>query len=480
MIIDEVLDCLIQGVLDDGGEVFAFNGTTKFNVVSAGDGKITIDSPDQEFNVGDKMSIIYVPKYSSAYCDMPLDTDGDGVIDLVDLDADGDGVIDERKPFDPSHVVTDILTSPLDPSNVVIEISPLQPSLMRAREWGKPLIVDRYFPLYMTESEALAASPLAVPDAHSHTLSSHDELGDNWTYWMPLGVNQWHGDYFTCPPDAPLLISVNAVNTYDFEYVDRVSGEGVFASIIPYNYVSQRLGIDLDDNGTFEGQVDYSLNRTLNIDDVLDNDGNIVTAGDFRFAHYDTVPKQAWRFEITEKSSSEDTLPVGHSFREGNYALKISTYTKYDIGTNDAEKHTLSKLAFYSELSNGSNASFSATTACCVVYNKTRPDGTDYWEKVLPLEVSSDGYLVFDDDLFNVGDKIYIVEDYVPNEPALIDVTVINPTDAVTNVEARLADIEPLQASRVEAQIAPTPMIPSLVEAGIFQLDQELTWTQFS
>lgn len=478
MIIDDVTDCLIQQVLDSGGKVYAFNGTSRFNVVSAGNAKITIDSPNQEFNVGDKLSFIYVPKYSSPYCNDYADTDGDGIIDLVDLDADGDGVIDPRRPLQPSVVVSDIIFAPDAPSLVIIDVSPIEPSIVRSREYGDALVVDGYYPLYLTEAEALDASPMATPEAHPHELSSHDEHDDIHTYYMPLGVNQWHGNYTNCLPDAPTILLASSVETYDFEYVDRVSRNGMFASIIPFNYENRLLGVDMDENGTYETIENYSLESMFNSSDVFNESGQLLTNGDFKWSHYSTLPRQAWTFEVIQRQESEEKLPDGHSFQMGNYVYHIRTYTKFSPETEDAEKHTQSWATYHSRLTNGNNAEFSAVSGGVVVYNQPNESGGDYWAKKAPLEINSEGYIVMDDDDFSVGDRFYIIEQFVPLAPSSVEAEGEKMPNPVLDVEAEEYKVIPNAVLIVNAGKLAIPIAPS-VDANIYLEEQEILWSQF-
>lgn len=479
MIIDAITDDIIQRTLDEGGKVYAFNSTDRFEVVSAGNGKITINSGQYEFAVGDKISLIYEPKYTHAWCDEYSDLDGDGIIDLVDFDKDGDGVVDPTKPVDPTFVITQIMLEPNAPSLVTLEMSASDPKFVRSRLWGYPVVVDGWYPLYMTEAEALYASPMAEPDAHPHELSSHDELGDVWQYWMPLGVNQWHGNYSNCPPMEPDLNYADSVETYDFEYVDRVAGAGLFASIIPYDYRDRILGIDRDENGTYESQVDYRLEQIVNVQDVLDEFGQVVERGDLSSANYITTPQQAWLYEITQKDTSENVLPDVHSFRENNHVYYASTFTKFDLGTEESDLHTASKYSYFSKLANGSNAQFNMNTGAVIWYLHINDDGTDEWKKVVPLEINADGFFVLDDDIFSVGKRVYIVEDYPPEQPSTIRVTVTHACASPSNVQAERLPERPEEVNWITAGLMPVPNTPSLVEVSFFTSNQEIVWDQF-
>lgn len=469
MIVDEVTNCLIQGTIDDGGKVYVFNQSEKFEVVSANNGQITINSGSYEFQVGDKLSFIYEPKYSAPYCEEYTDTDGDGIIDIVDLDADGDGVIDPRLPLSPSHVVTELLLAPDAPSLVTIVTSPLTPSVVRSRVYGEALIVDGYYPVYVTVEEALLGSPLATPSADEVTIG-------NDVYYMPDGVDKWMGDYFTCPPKTPTNCIASVTNTYDFEYVDRVIANRIFSSIVPYDYREQLIGIDTDENGSFDTTATYSLVNSYNIFDEFDSDGNLLSAGDTKYSHYDTNPKQSWIFVVTEKNTSENVLPSGHSFALGNHVLYPRTFTKFDASTDDSRDHTRSIFKYYSQLANGNNANLTASSSASIIYHNYE---TDDWVKVEILEINAAGYIVLDEDIFDVADKFYIYVESFPNAPSNVSVSVGNVPTAPSNVFASKANILPDAPSNVQILQLTAPLIPDPVEADLYIQQQSIIWQQF-
>lgn len=476
MIVDDITDLIIQRTLNEGGKVYAFNQTDKFEVVSAGNREVTINSGQYEFAVGDKISFIYEPKYSHAWCEGYADLDGDGIIDLVDFDKDGDGERDPYVPFAPSHVITNVLTAPNTPSLTSLQISPNKPYMTKAREWGKPLVIDGYYPLYITELEALWASPMAEPLAHPHDMSEeHDGEDKQWTYWMPHGVNQWHGNYTNCPPHGLLSLLVSSVETYDWEYVDRTYFDGKFSSVIPYDYIERRLGLDTDENGTFDDEKIYELRDIYNIKDTLDQEGNVLERGDFASAHYITEPQQAWTYEVTSTDTSENVLPDGHSFQMGNHVLYVQTYTKFDVGTTEAQEHTLSKLGYYSTQGNGNNASFNAIGGLVLEYKNDQNE----WATKNILEVNSDGYIVLDEELFFAGDRFYLYMELFPEAPTINEIVVTNPTESVSNVVAIKLPEEPKSVLTINARVMPPPNAPSNVvaEAGIEE--QEIVWEQF-
>jgi len=479
MILDTITNDIIQRTLDEGGKVYAFNQTEKFEVVRAENGSITINSGTYVFDVGDKISFVYEPKFASAWCEEYSDLDGDGIIDLVDLDADGDGVIDPRIPFKPTILNTEILLAPDQPDNVSVEKSPNTVKLLKAREYGKPILIDGYYPLYLTEQEAIEASPLDEPFAHPHSMSEeHDGISYQYTYWMPHGVNQYHGNYGNCAPDAPDIINVTLVETYDFEYVDRIYDESLFGSIVPFDYGIKLLGLDTDENGIFEDQRTYSLDYILNINDVEDLDGNVVEAAPTAHAHYVTNPRQSWVFEITNKRASEDVLEDGHSFQIGNYVYDIRTFTKFDLNTSDSDQHTLSVLKYFSRLANGDKASMGAVRGGQIMYNEVYEQG-DRWTGVVPLEINSNGYLVLDDDIFDVGTRIYLVEGYVPNAPTITDVSItVRPSSPFILEVIRLPD-RPLTPSFVNASVMAYPDAPEIPIIEILKENQEIIWEQF-
>ncbi len=392
--ITDITEKLIQKTIDEGGKVYAFNDTLKIEVVAGNGNELKFASDNHPFAVGETIRFLYEPLFKSPYETM-LDTDGDGIIDQFDLDADGDGVWDERAPDEPSKIVLKVTHEALAPSDVELDISPVEPDTVRTREIGKALIVDRYYPLYITEEEALEASPLATPDAHAHYL-------DDREYWMPEGVDQWHGNYHTCIPDEPTILEVVSVETYDFEYVDRVYGQTGFNSIIPRDYNLQLLGIDTDENGTFESITEYFLDDTYNVGE------------EYHHNYYKTIPEQAWTYKVISRRPSEDVLPAGHSFRLSNYVYELRLTTKFDIGTNDNDQHTLSVFKYLSQLANGSNADFDTLGGGFVRY----VDYNDQWQSVVPLEFHESAYIVMDHDLFDVDDELYIHSEIPPFPPS--------------------------------------------------------------
>jgi hypothetical protein len=476
MIVDDITNLIIQRTLDEGGRVYAFNQTDRFNVVSAVNNLVTIDSGSYEFAVGDKISFIYEPKFSSAWCEAYSDLDGDGIIDLVDIDADGDGVRDPYIPFKPSHVISKIIYPPNAVSEVIVLLSPNKPYATKAREWGKALVLDGWYPLYITEAEALWASPMATPLAHPHTFSEeHDGEEVQWEYWMPHGVNQWHGDYTNCPPRMLLSISASSVETYDWEYVDRALVDSRLSSIVPYDYVLRILGVDTDENGTFDTTETYSLQSTFNIKDILNEDGSIKELGDFASAHYNTEPQQIWTYEITSQDTSENVLADGHSFQLGNHVYEARTYTKFDLGTQESDDHTLSKFGYFSKQGNGNNASLNARSGAVLVFKNQE----NKWEKRYILEINSDGYFVLDEDILSVGDRVYIYLEDFPNAPINLKVEAFYGPNAPTVFSVIKVPQPPYELRQVNARILTIPDAPSLVEAETGVEEQSIVWDQF-
>ena len=475
MIIDDITELIIQRTLDEGGKVYALNQTQKFNVVGANNNSITIDSNTYEFVVGDKISIIYEPKYSSAWCEGYSDLDGDGIIDLVDLDKDGDGVIDPRAPLSPSHTISKVITAPNDVTILGVEKTPRR-VFIKAREWGKPIVIDGYYPLYITQAEALWASPIAVPLAHPHMMSEEfDGITYQWEYWMPHGVSQWHGNYFNCVPLSPANITATSVETYDWEYVDRTYFDGKFSSLIPYDYIQRILGVDTDENGTFDSEVTYNLLDIYNIKDTLDQNGEVTERGDFSSAHYITEPQQAWTFEVISTDSSENVLPDGHSFQMGNHVLYIQTYTKFDTNTTSAQEHTLSKLGYYSKQGNGNNASFDAIGGLVLEFKNEFNE----WETKHILEVNSNGYIVLDEEIFVTGNRFYLYLEKFPPAPTIGGITVTNPVNSVSNVQATRVPERPKGLLDIRARLLPPPDAPSFVEVEVGTETQVIVWEQF-
>lgn len=475
-VVDEITNCLITKVLNQGGQVLAFNQTDSFNVKSAEDDQITIESQGYQFQVGDKISLIYLPKYTSPYCTGYSDADGDGIIDIVDKDADGDGVIDPYIPFAPTILFATALYKPADGITIIgVDTSPNKIARIKAREWGKPITIDGYYPLYITEPEALWASPMATPEAHPHEMSEeHDGEIHRWEYWMPHGVNQFHGDYAKCKPHLVEELLVSSVETYDWEYVDRTILNNEFSSIVPYDYVNRVLGVDTDENGTFDAETNYNLNEIFNVKDVLDQNGNVLESGDFKSAHYATSPQQVWTFEVVSKDTSENALPDGHSFQFNNFAFYLQTYTKFDVGTQDAIDHTASKFGYYSKGANGNNATLQSSNSAVIIYNDN-----GVWRKREILEINSEGFIITQFDDYNVGDRFYIYLEEFPDAPSIISIEVTNPANAPTNVVATKLPERPNELLTVSARLLPIPDAPSFVEVSVGVEEQEIIWDQF-
>ena len=464
MIVDDITNCLIQQTIDDGGKVYVFNQTERFEVVSANNGEITIASGQYEFNVNDKLSFIYLPKYKTPYvCDVYADTDGDGIIDQFDLDADGDGVIDPRAPLAPSKVGIELVSEPALVTITDVNREPIIPVRVKAFERGVPITVDRYYPLYLTISEAQDASP--VGEYHEHYL-------DNWTYYMPVGVDSWHGNYHTCVPDEPTIIDADSYNTYDWQYVDRSYERGIFASLIPRDYRLQLLGLDTDENGTYETDRNYSLIKTYNSDDALDLAGNVVTPGEYKYNYYQQEPEQAWVFEVTEKKTSEEILDQNHSFFQQNYAYQVEAVGKFDVGTEDNAKHTASIFKYFAQTTNGEQARFDSVGG---VSYFIKDNGAWHFNTV--LEARLDNRVIMSSGNLNVGDKIYFVVKPPPLAPQLVEAErLVGP--AMPNIIEVIAP--PKAPSFLESYLMPVPFKPSDVEASldIFGIAQQsVVWT---
>jgi hypothetical protein len=474
MILDTITNDIIQRTLDEGGKVYAFNQTEKFEVVRAYNGNITINSGTYEFQVGEKISFIYEPKFSYAWCNEYSDLDGDGIIDLVDLDKDGDGVIDPRAPLRPSRIIAEIVYAPLAVSDILISQSPNKIALVNSRVYGKPIAIDGYYPLYTTQIESDIASP--VNSSHPHVMSEeYDGQLHQWEYWMPHGVNQWHGNYAMCPPDDVTEVIADSVETYDWEYVDRAMSQRRFSSIIPRDYRLRILGVDRDENGTFEDQDLYQLVDISNINDIRDESGNVTTRANTKHAHFVTNPQQVWTYEVVSKDTSENILEDGHSFQMGNFGFYLSTYTKFDVGTEDANQHTLSKLEYFSRFGNGNNADMNANQAAVIITQNAEGE----WVRENILEINSDGFVILDKDIFDVGDRFYIYLEDFPSNPSNVSAEALRGPLAVQFVDAELVPVEPRNLALVRAELMPPPSNPSDVFAVIVASDQEIVWEQF-
>lgn len=465
--ISDITEGLIQKTIDEGGKVYAFSQDKKVEVVYGNANELKFDADSHPFAVGETIRFLYEPLFKSPYEAM-LDTDGDGIIDKYDLDADGDGVWDERAPDHPSRVELKVTHEAEAPSDVVLDIGPLEPDTVRTRVIGRALIVDRYYPVYITEEEALEASPLAIPDAHSHFI-------DDREYWMPEGVDQWHGNYHTCIPDEPDELECASIETYDFEYVDRVNAVTGFNSIVPRDYDLRVLGIDTDDNGTFDSTTNYVLDEIYNVGD------------NYYHRYYKTIPEQSWIFEVISKDTSENALPEGHSFKLSNFVYELRVTTKFELNSEDNNQHTLSMFKYFSGLSNGSNADFDASGAGFIRY----VDNQDNWRSELPLEFNESGYVVLDKEIFDVGDQLYIHAELPPNAPDMIIVELDQgdqPSDnrptAPSNVEVssnRVYEPSDVVVSVLNRALSPSNVFaylalgdddaPSFVQTGILADD---------
>lgn len=454
--ITDVTEKLIQKTIDEGGKVYAYTDTEKIEVVSASGSNLVLKLDSHVLAVGDTIRFLYEPLFKSPYESM-LDTDGDGILDQFDLDADGDGVWDDRAPDLPSHIVLAVTHDALAPDQVTLDISPIEVDTVRSRLWGVPIIVDRYYPIYITEEEALLGSPLATPTAHSHNL-------DGRTYWMPDGVDLWHGDYHTCMPEPPELVSVNAVETYDFEYVDRIYGDHGFNSIVPRDYYQKLLAVDTDENGTFDKDVYYELQTIYNVGE------------DYKHNHYLTRPQQAWMYEVISVQLSEDVLPANHSFRLSNFVYEVRLTTKFELNSFDNTEHTLSIFKYLSQLANGSEATMDSSGGGIVKY----VNDEDEWTSISALELNSGGYVILDERLFELEDQFYIHTELPPEAPSSVRLETITEGDAPSNVRAIGSDINapssvsgvavinPNNVSNVVAnEIVPPSNFPTLVVAGI-------------
>jgi hypothetical protein len=448
MIVSDITNKLIQRTLDSGGKVWAFSDREKFEVESASDDKITIKSNNHVFQVGDRVSFLYEPLFKSAFIEYE-DTDKDGIIDLHDLDADGDGVWDQRLPQAPKFHYVSIVFKPDAPDQVVIGISPVAPQQIVAREWGKALLIDRYYPLYITELEAFNASQCITPTASTVELNGV-------TYYMPGCVDQFMGDYHTCIPDAPDQLTVASVETYDFEFVDRAIAQGVFSSIVPVDYSQRVLGVDDNENGSYDTPVNYSLVKRWNVDSYIDGTGNEVISSP-EYNHYQTEPQQAWNYIAHSGNRSEDVLPASHSFYLGNYVYKVNINAKYDLGSLDNEKHTQSVLKYFSHLRNGSNADFSEENAAYGI------KGANFQlENFTILEVDYvNRQIITSSPILQEGESIYITSKPRPGQVNQVTAEIINPVNPPSEVVAKSDSIaEPVI---IEAIVMTTPTPPSEV-----------------
>lgn len=448
MIVSDITNKLIQRTLDGGGKVWAFTEREKFEVESASDDKITIKSNSHVFQVGDRVSFLYEPLFKSAFVEYE-DTDKDGIINIHDLDADGDGVWDQRLPQAPKFHYVSIVFKPDAPDQVVIGISPVAPQQIVAREWGKALLIDRYYPLYITELEAFNASQCITPTASTVELNGV-------TYYMPGCVDQFMGDYHTCIPDAPDQLAVASVETYDFEFVDRAIAQGVFSSIVPVDYSQRVLGVDDNENGSYDTPVNYSLVKRWNVDSYIDGNGNeVITSPEYN--HYQTEPQQAWNYIAHSGNRSEDVLPASHSFYLGNYVYKVNINAKYDLGSLDNEKHTQSVLKYFSHLRNGSNADFAEENAAYGIRGKNFE-----LENFTILEVDYvNRQIVVSSPILEEGESIYITSKPRPGQVNQVFAEIINPVNPPSEVVVKSDNIaEPVI---IEAIVMTTPTPPSEV-----------------
>ena len=448
MIVADITNKLIQRTIDDGGKVYAFSKTEKYEVISALNNRITLKADSDVFKVGDKISFLYEPLFKSPFIEY-VDTDNDGIIDIHDLDADGDGVWDERLPQAPAFHYVNVIFVPSSPDQVVIDISPAKSDLVRCREWGKALIVDRHYPLYITQEEALLASPLAQPDAHSHVLDGRE-------YWMPEGVDQWHGNYHTCMPDEPSNISINAVETYDFEYVDRALVDNFFSSIVPRNYEDRVLGVDVDEDGDFDQVENYRLIRRWNIDTYTDAAG-VEYAGDPKYDHFQTYPEQSWTFKAFNVTESEIALEEGHSFYLGNMVYDIAITEKYDYRSEDNLKHTASVLLYFETLLNGREANLDSNRAAYGI----RKDGLNIADFTI-LEVDAENVrIVLPDAVLPLNEVFYITSQNIPSVVNRVFAEIITEGNAPSEVQAISDDVS--SPNIIFARPLVTPLAPSNV-----------------